>query len=284
VYFFARARYNNRFVLDKIQNSEKGKSMRTQRSLRYVLLFIAAVFATAAVAQAATVRSSARNQRSAVMEYGGFYLMPIGTEPEGPGDLAPPQLFQLIRPNDQAIRLGRLYTSCVCVALETEKTDYAAGEPVVLRLRNIKLSPPAGQMYAIYVQISSPVRTILRADTFLQSSQFIPSKPGEAPTRGDIVVDGVLETPVVEAAASASTAEAEKTTGDDGIEIIVPKADNYIPDTSEYTLRKQAEEAEAAGEKVEEAVEEAAEAAANESISAAKDAAVKARAAKLNAE
>ncbi len=223
--------------------------MRSHRRLRCFLA--AALMLTAAgAAQAAALRSTARNQRNAVMEHAGFFLAPVGTEPEGEGDLAPPQLFELIRPNDQPITIGRLYTSCVCVTLEADKTTYAQGEKAVLRLRNVRPSPPNGQLYAVYAQVTRPIRTVLRADTFLQSTMFLPSKPGEAPTRGDIVADGVLTDPIPEAGAADSPAgspAAETLVGEDGIEIIVPKADNYVPDTSEYGLRKQAE-AEAAAE------------------------------------
>jgi hypothetical protein len=204
--------------------------------LRYFFMF-ALIFATVSAAHAAAVRSTSRNQRNAVMEYSGFFLNPIGTEPQGPGDLAPPQLFEIVRPNDQAITIGRLYTSCVCVALEAEKTSFAAGEQAVLRLRNIRLSPPEGMLYAIYVQMRSPIRTILRADTFLQSTEFLPSQPGEAPTRGDIVADGVLTE--------------EETTE---VELIVPTADAEVPDDNGPIVSEVAE-VEEAGE-TEETVKE----------------------------
>lgn len=170
------------------------------------------------------------------MEYGGFFLNPVGAEPQGEGDLAPPQLFEIVRPGNQAIELGRLYTSCVCVALEAEKSSFAAGETAIVRLRNVRLSPPQGQMYAIYVQMRSPVRTVLRFDTFMQSTEFLPSKPGEAPTRGDIVADGVMEEqPIVSTVVGEDEGEGapETLVGEDGIEIIVPKADNYIPGAAE---------------------------------------------------
>lgn len=174
-----------------------------------------------------------RNDNAVVM-HSGFFLNPVGTEAQGAGDLAPVQLFEIVRPNSQAINIGRLFTSCVCVTLEADKTYFASGEPAILRLRNTKATPQNGQLYAVYVQLNSPIRTVLRFDTFVQSSQFLPSGAGQPPTRGDIVVDGVV-TPT--------------SVTEDGIEIIVPKADNYIPDTSEYTLRKRAE-AEAAEKKV----------------------------------
>ncbi len=209
--------------------------MRRPRSLHCFVVF-ALVLAAAGVGHAAALRSSTANHRNAVTSSGGFFLNPIGAEPEQPGDLAPPQLFEIIRPNGEAFTISRLSTSCSCTSLEADQTSFAEGEPAYVRLRNVRATPPAGTMYAVYVQLSSPIRTILRFDTFMRSSQFIPAAEGEAPTRGNIVADGVYEPAETEAV-------------DDDIEIIVPKADNYIPDTSEYTLKKRAEaEAEAAAE------------------------------------
>ncbi len=216
-----------------------------RRSRLHCLVVFVLVFAAAGAARAAALRSSVRNQRNAVMSHGGFFLNPVGTEPEQAGDLAPPQLFEIVRPNGEAVSLGRLYTSCVCTSLESDQAAFGQGETAIVRLRNVRATPQSGQTYAIYVQLTRPVRTVLRFDAFMQSSQFIPAAEGEAPTRGNIVADGVME-----------PAQAATETGEDGIEIIIPKADTHVPDTSEYTLRKRAEaEAEAAAEAAAQAAE-----------------------------
>lgn len=206
--------------------------MRSPRSTRCIAL-VAVLLAATACAQAAALRSTSRNQRNAVMEYSGFFLNPVGTVPEGPGDLAPSQLFEIVRPGNQAIQLGRLYTSCVCVALEAEKDYFAEGEHAVVRLRNVKATPSTGTMYAVYVQLKSPVSTVLRFDTFMRSSQFIPAPEGAPPTRGNIIADGVLEPAVEAAVEAAEAAPAEDKSGKifapDGVELIIPKADIPAP-------------------------------------------------------
>jgi predicted lactoylglutathione lyase len=63
------------------------------------------------------------------------------------------------------------------VQLVSSQKTFAAGEQVVLELRNVRPTPPAGQIYALYVQVTSPIRATLRYDTFLKSSQFIHPEP-----------------------------------------------------------------------------------------------------------
>ena len=206
--------------------SGKGLFMRGLFRLRFMLV-LPMLLVAAAGADAGQVRSSTTRGLSAVTSANGFSLRPVGTGGQYYGDLAPTQLFEIVRPSNQRISIGRLFTSCTCVVLEADKTTFEPGEPAIVRLRNIHATPPQGQMYAVYVQLNSPIRTVLRHDTFVRSSQFIPAAAGEAPTRGNVKADGIY------------TGDVQTT---DNVELIVPKADNYIPDTSEYTLRKRAEE------------------------------------------
>lgn len=188
--------------------------MRT-RMLGFMLLL--ALLSTAA-APAAQVESTTTRGVSAVMQSGGFYLQPAGIGQMSHGDLAPPQMFEIVRPGNQSVTIGRLFTSCTCVTLEADQRSYAPGQPAVLRLRNLRATPPNGQNYAIYVQITSPIRTTLRFDTFVQSSQFVPAAAGMPPTRGNIISHGDYT---------------GQNTGYGGtIEVIVPKADNYISDAT----------------------------------------------------
>ncbi len=258
-------------------------------SKRFLVAF-ALSLAVASVASAAAVTSQMGQAMSGVMSEAGFYITPVGSGGQNYGDLAPSQLFEIVRPGNQAISIGRLFTSCSCVRLEADSYSFAPGQPAVLRLRNVIATPPQGQNYAIYVQITSPIRTTLRFDTFVQSSQFVPAnvQMGETPTRGNIIADGVLpmdgsyisgsrveyaqpaatgsyvttttsptqttysSTTTYSPAPSTSSSSGAATqyvtssipySGDyKDIEVIVPHADNYVPDTSEYTLRKQAED------------------------------------------
>lgn len=110
----------------------------------------------------------------------GFYLSP-STERSGgtpAGVLAPIQAFELVRPGMDAFRVGRIYTSCPCVELVSDKRAFTKGERAYFEARNVKATPPSGHTYALYVQITSPVKTTVRYDIFMRSSQFIP-KPIE---------------------------------------------------------------------------------------------------------
>ncbi|MDR1611337.1 MAG: VOC family protein [Planctomycetota bacterium] len=112
---------------------------------------------------------------NAVMEARGFYLTPA-EDMSGKtylGVLAPTQAFEIVRPNLGRLTIGRLYTSCTCVQLVSPKRNFEQGERAVLELRNVRPTPPEGQRYALYVQITSPIRTTLRIDTFVRSSQFV---------------------------------------------------------------------------------------------------------------
>ena len=200
--------------------------MRGSLLVRFMLALSLSALA-AADAMSAQVVSTMSRAIPAVMQQNGFQLVPAGSAGQFRGDLAPVQTFEIVRPGNQPVTIGRLFTSCSCVRLESPRMSYQPGEPAVVHLRNIKATPPGGQNYAIYVQITSPIRTTLRYDTFVQSSQFIPAAIGEAPTRGDVKADGVM--------ASVSAYDGD-------IELVVPKAENYIEDTSEYALRKKAEQ------------------------------------------
>lgn len=129
----------------------------------------------------------------AVMQAEGFSIRPVGINPADDGDLAPRQLFEIARPEGKSVTIGRMFTSCSCIRLEADARSFDAGEEAVLRLRNIEATPPSGQTYSFFVQITAPVKTTLRYDTFIQSSQFIPSDDVNKPTRGNIIADGVLD-------------------------------------------------------------------------------------------
>ncbi|MDR1535482.1 MAG: hypothetical protein LBU64_10360 [Planctomycetota bacterium] len=111
---------------------------------------------------------------NAVMEARGFHIVPApdlsGDFPLG--DEAPVLAVEIIRPRGERVTLGRLFTSCSCVQLESDKRVFEEGERAILRFRNVKPTPPEGQVYAMYVQLTGPIRTTLRYDTFLQSSRF----------------------------------------------------------------------------------------------------------------
>lgn len=182
------------------------------------------------VAFGAEVVSTMARAVPAVSNMGGISLTPVGTQPASYDDLAPVQLFEITKSANESISIGRMFTSCTCVRLESDKRTFGPGERAILRMRNVQATPPGGQSYALYVQLTSPTNITLRYDTFVQSTQFVPAPEGAPPTRGNIVADGVYS-PTIDPAIG----------GGSNIEVIVPKADIYVPDTSEYTTRKRAE-------------------------------------------
>ncbi len=193
-----------------------------RRTARFPLVLFATLLAASA-ALSAQMTSTPVRAMGAVMQTGGFMIRPAGVAPAAAGDLAPQQLFEIVRPGDQPIAIGRMFTSCACIRLEADSRSFGQGERAVLRLRNVIATPPAGQTYSVFIQLTSPAIATLRYDTYVQSSQFVPSADGLQPTRGDIVADGVL-------------------TGDepvpDEIEIIVPRADDRVPDESKQALQE----------------------------------------------
>lgn len=143
------------------------------QSLFLTLVALALVAGNSALAEESLV-STMRNV-NAVAEARGFYLTPASDRSggTGSGSLAPVQAFEIIRPGMGALTIARLYTSCTCVQLVSPKRTFARGERAVLELHNVRPTPINGQIYAIYVQVTSPIRATLRYDTFVQSSQFV---------------------------------------------------------------------------------------------------------------
>ncbi len=213
-----------------------------------VAAFVVVSFAAPVDAGQLVSRSRSARGLNAVAQAQGFHLQPVGTMPQGAGDLAPVQLVEIVRPGNQAIRIGRLFTSCVCVSLEADSNYFAAGQPAILRLRNVKATPQAGQMYAMYVQITSPVNTTLQLNTFVRSSMFIPAnlENGEAPTYGNVVADGVLAPAAAAAGATAAVTGRSTIIAEDGVEIIVPRADSLVSKAETESVDKAATETAAA--------------------------------------
>lgn len=195
--------------------------MRGLSNARFFPLLAASVL-VATWAAAGQVVSTPKNVK-AVMEARGFYLAPTqasfdASSPAGI-DLAPIQSFEIVRPNGERVTIGRLFTSCTCVQLESSKRTFERGERAVLNLHNVLATPPGGQNYALYVQITNPIRTTLRIDTFVQSSQFIPSEP--IPAAGGEASRGLAEPESV----------APEIAGDNGETAQSPGAEQPAPDS-----------------------------------------------------
>lgn len=116
---------------------------------------------------------------SSVPEAGGFRIVPVpnATVNQVIGDEASPQIFEIVRPHNAPFTIGRLHTSCSCVQLEAPQRTFAKGERAFLRLRNVRTTPPNGHTYALFVQITSPVKTTLRQDTYMISDRYRVAPP-----------------------------------------------------------------------------------------------------------
>ena len=129
--------------------------------------------------------SSMRNV-NAVTEADGFSIAPVyqpwrGT-PEN--DYAPAQIFEIIRPAERAVVIGRLFTSGREIRVEAEKRKFDPGEQALLTLRNIEPTPLTGQVFTIYVQVVSPLRVTLKYDVFVQSRLSEPLVASGKPVHG----------------------------------------------------------------------------------------------------
>lgn len=156
-----------------------------------VLAFLVACTVLTATAQAGQLVSSMRNV-SAYRDYAGYYISPITTTVI-PGDYAPAQVFELVRPSLGKISLGRLFTSCTCIQLSADKKTFGYGEQVLFTLRNVR--PTNGKTYPFYVQVTSPIRATLRYDAYVISDQFVVAPPVEVT---EVPADAIEVTEAVE--------------------------------------------------------------------------------------
>lgn len=226
--------------------------MRGTNSRRSLLsLAFCLSFSLPLVAANAEIVSSMRNV-NAVAEAHGFRLNPAydSAQPAGAEDLAPPQAFEVVRPDGgKPVTIGRLYTSCSCIQLESPKRTFGSGERAILQLRNLKPTPTNGQVYSLYVQITSPIRTTLRFDTFVQSQTPLVAAATPAPSSSSST------TPPYPSAFAGGVELVELAKPATDLTAIAAEAN--APETAEKTAEKAAEKkddgaAEAAPEKKDE--------------------------------
>ncbi|MDR0363182.1 MAG: hypothetical protein LBJ46_10950 [Planctomycetota bacterium] len=107
-----------------------------------------------------------------VFDHEGFSIAPA-RDPQPrqySHDPGPTQAFEIVRPGQGPIRIGRLHTSCSCLELSAAKRDFAQGERALLELRNVKPTVGGGATYSFFVQITEPVRETLRYDVFVDTN------------------------------------------------------------------------------------------------------------------
>ena len=110
---------------------------------------------------------------AAVPEIDGISIVPATDAPVKvyTEDYGPSQVLEIIRPNQAPVSIGRLNSSCTCVQASLPKKDYAQGERVLIEVRNVKSTPPDGAKYAVFVQLTQPVKQVLQYDIFVKSTK-----------------------------------------------------------------------------------------------------------------
>lgn len=131
------------------------------------IVFALLLFAGAALSGEAVV--STMKNVAAYFDFYGYSIRPVGTTTT-PGDDGPTQLFEIVRPSFAGFTIGRIYTSCTCIRVTSDKRSFAAGEIATLTVRNVL--PTSGNTYPFYVQLTSPVRATLRYDTYVISDRY----------------------------------------------------------------------------------------------------------------
>lgn len=148
------------------------KAILNPRNMIFIIFLCLCAVAAFAVYRM-RVESYQKIRDAAVAETGGYRMVHV-PELSGriiPGDKAPAQVFEIVRPAGTAMTIGRLITSCSCILLESGKTTFAGNERAMLTLRNVEETP--GETYSMYVQILDPVKATLRRDVFARSDDFL---------------------------------------------------------------------------------------------------------------
>ena len=118
----------------------------------------------------ASYNSSVAGQTVANMGAREFKLVPALDVPPGnhPNDAGPSQWFEVVRPDNGPVRIGRMSSTCVCVGVRIPKRQYAAGERILIEARMLSKPPRNNLTYGIYVNIVEPTQTVVDADVTLR--------------------------------------------------------------------------------------------------------------------
>lgn len=97
---------------------------------------------------------------------GAYQLVPAPDVPPGvhPSDAAPSQWFEIIRPGNGPIRIGRVSSTCVCVGVRVPNRFIGAGERALIEIRTMTRPPVRNVTYGVYVNIQEPDKLVLDAD------------------------------------------------------------------------------------------------------------------------
>ncbi|MCC8180064.1 MAG: hypothetical protein LIP23_04020 [Planctomycetes bacterium] len=109
-------------------------------------------------------------------------------------DLSPPQVVEVVRPGMEAFTVGRIVASCTCLKVSA-KRSYAAGERAFIEVRNVKPTQKDGALYAIFIEITTPVRVTLQHFIFVKSE--IAAAPPSDPHFGETFLAAASLNPAV---------------------------------------------------------------------------------------
>ncbi len=78
---------------------------------------------------------------------------------------------EIIRPDQGAIAVGRLMTSCSCLRAVMGKREFGAGERAFIEVRNVKPTQANGATYLVFVRLSEPYQATLQYELFVKSER-----------------------------------------------------------------------------------------------------------------
>lgn len=97
---------------------------------------------------------------------GNYQLVPAPDIPPGnhPNDYGPSQWFEIIRPDNAPIRIGRVSSTCFCVGVRVPNRHIGYGERALIEARTMTKPPARTVTYGIFVNIAEPQTMVLDAD------------------------------------------------------------------------------------------------------------------------
>ncbi|MCL2001249.1 MAG: DUF1573 domain-containing protein [Planctomycetes bacterium] len=103
-------------------------------------------------------------------EVQGLQLAPAADIPPGrhPEDAATSQWFEILRPGNVPLRIGRVSATCVCVSVRIPKRQIEAGERALVEVRTLTRPPRNNLTYGIFVNILEPQAIMLDADVTIR--------------------------------------------------------------------------------------------------------------------
>lgn len=81
------------------------------------------------------------------------------------------QVLEIIRPDNAAVTVGRLMTSCSCLRATMEKRTFAPGERAFIEVRNVRPTQPEGATYLIFARLAEPYQATLQYELYAKSDR-----------------------------------------------------------------------------------------------------------------